>query len=114
MVQVLTQTHPTKKHSEFVTGVSWSSTNELVSVADDKKVWLWNVEGEPQQLLLDTDTFCTEVRWSRRWAAVARARRSSSSAVLDVPSVCWGRDRAKAGSTASVTACHRCGILMQR
>jgi len=63
MVQVLTQTHPTKKHSEFVTGVSWSSTNELVSVADDKKVWLWNVEGEPQQLLLDTDTFCTEVRW---------------------------------------------------
>jgi len=52
-----------KKHTEIVTGVSWSGANELVTVADDKKIWMWNVEGEPQALLLETDTFCTELRW---------------------------------------------------
>jgi len=55
--------HPTRKHSEIVTGASWSGANELVTVADDKKVWLWNVEGEPQSMMLEVDTFCTELRW---------------------------------------------------
>ena len=43
--------------------VSWSASNDLLSVGDDKKVWLWNVEGEPQMLLVEVDTFCTELRW---------------------------------------------------
>ena len=63
MVRLLVTQHPTKKHAEIVTGISWSGANELMSVADDKKVWSWNVEGEPQALLLETDTFCTELRW---------------------------------------------------
>ena len=36
MVRLLVTQHPTKKHSEIVTGVSWSGANELVSVADDE------------------------------------------------------------------------------
>ena len=63
MVRLLVSQHPQAKHSEICTGVSWSGANELVSVADDKKVWSWNVEGEPQALLLETDTYCTEIRW---------------------------------------------------
>ena len=58
----LTQ-QPSNKHSEIVTGVSWSGSNELITVGDDKKLWLWNVEGEPQALLYEPDTFCTELRW---------------------------------------------------
>ena len=54
---------PVNKHTEIVTGVSWSAANELLSVSDDKKVWLWNVEGEPQTQVAETDTFCTELLW---------------------------------------------------
>lgn len=63
MVRMQVSQHPSKKHSEIVTGASWSGANELVTVGDDKKIWLWNVEGEPQAPLLDMDTFCTELRW---------------------------------------------------
>jgi len=63
MVRMTVSQHPTRKHSEIVTGASWSGANELVTVADDKKVWLWNVEGEPQSMMLEVDTFCTELRW---------------------------------------------------
>ena len=67
MVRMSLSTHyrdvNTKKHSEIVTGASWSGANELVTVGDDKKVWLWNVEGEPQSLLLDVEQYCTELRW---------------------------------------------------
>ena len=31
MVRMLVQQHPTKKHTEIVTGVSWSGANELVT-----------------------------------------------------------------------------------
>ena len=63
MVNLLVTQHPTKKHTDIVTGVSWLAGSELISVADDKRIWSWNVEGEPQALLLETDTFCTELRW---------------------------------------------------
>ena len=33
------------KHKEVVTGVDWSAANELLSVSDDKTVWLWNIDG---------------------------------------------------------------------
>ena len=55
--------HPNNKHSEIVTGVSWSAANELLSVGDDKKIWLWNVEGEPQVQVTEMDSFCTELLW---------------------------------------------------
>lgn len=38
MAQLKVTQHPSNKHSELVTGVSWSSTNELLTVADDKQV----------------------------------------------------------------------------
>ena len=63
MVRLLVSQLPSNKHTEIVTGVSWSGSNELVSVADDKKIWLWNTEGEPQALLLETEQYCTELRW---------------------------------------------------
>ena len=51
------------KHTEIVTGVSWSASNELLTVGDDKKVWLWNAEGEPQVQVIEVDTFCTALLW---------------------------------------------------
>ena len=62
-MQLKVSQHPSNKHSEIVTGVSWSGSNELVTVSDDRKLWLWNVEGEPQSQLCEVDTFCTELRW---------------------------------------------------
>ena len=47
MAQLQVKQHPTPKHTELVTGASWSSSNELATVADDKAIWMWNVDGEP-------------------------------------------------------------------
>eukprot|EP00965_Chrysotila_dentata_P188447 6172746-Pleurochrysis_carterae.AAC.3 len=41
---------PVNKHTELVAGASWSGNNELLTVGDDKLIWLWNVEGEPLAL----------------------------------------------------------------
>lgn len=43
--------------------MSWSASNELLTVGDDKKVWLWNAEGEPQVQVIEVDTFCTALLW---------------------------------------------------
>jgi len=55
--------HPVNKHTEIVTGVSWSGSNELLTVGDDKVVWMWNAEGEPQATLLEVECFCTSLLW---------------------------------------------------
>ena len=52
------------KHKEVVTGVDWSAANELLSVSDDKTVWLWNIDGEPQAQILTIDSFCTGLLWA--------------------------------------------------
>eukprot|EP00962_Isochrysis_galbana_P038489 scaffold13664_cov89-Isochrysis_galbana.AAC.3 len=43
----------TKRHSDIVTGLSWSDAGELLTVSDDKTVRVWNTEGEPQSKLTD-------------------------------------------------------------
>ena len=48
----------------MVTGVDWSAANELLSVSDDKTVWLWNIDGEPQAQILTIDSFCTGLLWA--------------------------------------------------
>ena len=53
----------TKKHTEFATGVSWSGANELLSVGDDKTIWQWTVDGEPQAQLMEVDCCCTDLLW---------------------------------------------------
>ena len=53
----------TKKHNEFATGVSWSGANELLSVGDDKTIWQWTVDGEPQAQLMEVDCCCTDLLW---------------------------------------------------
>ena len=53
----------TKKHKEFATGVSWSGSNDLLSVADDRTIWQWNVDGEPQAQLMEVDSCCTDLLW---------------------------------------------------
>jgi WD40 repeat protein len=43
----------TKRHSDIITGLSWSGTGVLLTVSDDKTVRVWNTEGEPQSKLID-------------------------------------------------------------
>ena len=38
MVELKVAEHSSKKHTDVVTGLSWSSTNELLTVGDDKQV----------------------------------------------------------------------------
>jgi len=42
-----------KKHTDVVTGLSWSDTGELLTVSDDKTIRVWNTDGEPQAKLTD-------------------------------------------------------------
>ena len=60
MAQLQVKQHPTPKHTELVTGASWSSSNELVTVADDKAIWMWNVDGEPMVPAAAAAQLCTE------------------------------------------------------
>ena len=63
MVQLKVNTWHTKKHKEFATGVSWSGSNDLLSVADDRTIWQWNVDGEPQAQLMEVESCCTDLLW---------------------------------------------------
>ena len=54
-MQLKVNTWHTKQHSQFATGCSWSGSNDLLSVSDDRTIWQWNVDGEPQQQLLEVD-----------------------------------------------------------
>ena len=63
MGQLKVNTWHTKKHKEFATGVSWSGSNDLLSVADDRTIWQWNVDGEPQAQLMEVDSCCTDLLW---------------------------------------------------
>ena len=62
MVQLKVNTWHTKKHKEFATGVSWSGSNDLLSVADDRTIWQWNVDGEPQAQLMEVESCCTDLQ----------------------------------------------------
>ena len=63
MAQLQVKQFPSAKHTELVSGASWSASNELATVADDKTVWIWNVDGEPQAKLVEVDSYCTTVQW---------------------------------------------------
>jgi len=54
---------PVNKHTELVAGASWSGNNELLTVGDDKLIWLWNVEGEPLALTAEVEICATSLRW---------------------------------------------------
>ena len=62
-MQLKVNTWHTKQHSQFATGCSWSGSNDLLSVSDDRTIWQWNVDGEPQQQLLEGDSCCTDLLW---------------------------------------------------
>ena len=68
------------KHKEVVTGVDWSAANELLSVSDDKTVWLWNIDGEPQAQILTIDSFCTGLLWAPGATPTNEAPRNSLAA----------------------------------
>jgi len=62
-MQLVVSSHPVNKHTELVTGASWSGSNELLTVGDDKVVWMWNAEGEPQSMVIELDCYCTSIAW---------------------------------------------------
>ena len=49
----------------MVTGVGWTPSNDLYSVSDDKSIWKWGLDGEPEQRLIENigDTFVTDMKW---------------------------------------------------
>ena len=49
------------KHTEMVTAVGWTSSNELYSCSDDNSVFLWDMNGEPQSSPFTLDTPVTSI-----------------------------------------------------
>lgn len=63
-MELSVRNHPVNKHTEIVTGCSWSPSNELLTVGDDKLVWIWNVDGEPQSMVVpELESFATSLLW---------------------------------------------------
>lgn len=62
-MQLKVARNTTSKHTEIVTAVSWSASNELLSVGDDKVAWLWNVEGEPSAKIADKTILSQVSKW---------------------------------------------------
>ena len=49
---------------DVCTTVGWSrGENQLYSIADDKQIWRWNLNGEPLGKLCDLDVFITDMHW---------------------------------------------------
>ena len=51
------------KHSEMVTGVGWTSSNELYSCSDDNSVCVWDMNGEAQSSPFTLETPVTSISW---------------------------------------------------
>ncbi|PRP82583.1 hypothetical protein PROFUN_04888 [Planoprotostelium fungivorum] len=49
---------------DIVTALGWTSTNELVSVGDDKVFQKWNSEGEALAQMCTLDTYVTDIHWA--------------------------------------------------
>lgn len=48
----------------MVTGVGWTPSNDLYSVSDDKSIWKWGLDGEPESKLVDgLEVFVTDMKW---------------------------------------------------
>lgn len=52
------------KHDDAVTGLGWTSQNELFSVADDKVVYQWDVNAEFKRKVCETSHYPTSFCWS--------------------------------------------------
>ena len=53
--------HPTD--ADLVSAVGWTQTNVLFSVADDKCIQSWSIDGEPLAKVCDIDCFATDFHW---------------------------------------------------
>jgi len=51
------------KHSNIVTAVGWTSTNELFSCSDDMSLFSWDINGEPHTKILDLEIQVTDMAW---------------------------------------------------
>lgn len=50
-------------HQDIVSAVSWSPSNQLFSLSDDKTILTWDINGEYQTKFLDLDVYCTALEW---------------------------------------------------
>lgn len=49
--------------ADLVAAVGWTQTNVLFSVADDKCIQSWSIDGEPLAKVCDIDCFATDFHW---------------------------------------------------
>jgi hypothetical protein len=47
----------------MVTAIGWTPTNECYSVSDEKSIWKWGIDGEPDSKIADVDSFVTDFKW---------------------------------------------------
>ncbi|OMJ95505.1 hypothetical protein SteCoe_1102 [Stentor coeruleus] len=52
-----------RKHSEMVTAVGWTSSNQLYSCSDDNSVYVWDMNGEAESSPFTLDTPVTSMSW---------------------------------------------------
>lgn len=51
------------KHTDIVSCVGFSNSNELFSVSDDMTIWKWDMNGEPDQKIMDIDVNVIDMDW---------------------------------------------------
>ena len=51
------------KHTEIVSCVGWSGTNDVWSISDDNTIWKWDAQGEPEQKIMDIDFNVLAMDW---------------------------------------------------
>jgi intraflagellar transport protein 80 len=64
-LKMVMQPPSTNTHSELVAALGWNSSNELITCSDDQTIRVWNMDGEPLNVLTELDTYVTDVHWLR-------------------------------------------------